>query len=79
MIAQARRLAPGVDFRQGDMLTLDDPEETWAGLAAIYSMIHIPRDEMARALMELRRVLGPGGILLLAFHSGDDVLHLDEG
>jgi SAM-dependent methyltransferase len=33
---------------------------------------------MAHALGELWRVLRPGGILLLAFHIGDDSIHLDE-
>jgi SAM-dependent methyltransferase len=31
-----------------------------------------------RALRELRRVLRPGGRLLLAFHIGDEVKHLEE-
>ena len=33
---------------------------------------------MRAALGELRRVLRPGGLLLLAFHIGDEVIHLDE-
>jgi SAM-dependent methyltransferase len=33
---------------------------------------------MARALGELRRVLRPDGLLLLAFHIGDHTVHLDE-
>jgi SAM-dependent methyltransferase len=78
MVEQARRLTAGVEFRQGDMMALDAPDEAWAGIAAFYSIIHIPRGDMARALGELRRVLRPGGLLLLAFHIGDDTIHLDE-
>ena len=78
MVERARRLTPGVEFRQGDMMALDAPDEAWAGIVAFYSIIHIPRGDMAQALGELRRVLRPGGRLLLAFHIGDDTLHLDE-
>jgi SAM-dependent methyltransferase len=78
MVERARRLTPGVDFRQGDMMALDAPDGAWAGIVAFYSIIHIHRNEMALALSELRRVLRPGGVLLLAFHIGDDTIHLDE-
>ncbi len=78
MIERARSLTPDVDFRQGNMLALDVPDESWAGIAAFYSLIHIARNELPRALGELRRVLKPGGLLLMAFHIGDETLHLDE-
>jgi SAM-dependent methyltransferase len=78
MVERARRLTPGVKFEQGDMLALDVVDGTWAGIAALYSIIHIPPTELVRALQELRRVLRPGGMLLLAFHIGDETLHLDE-
>jgi SAM-dependent methyltransferase len=78
MVERARGLTTGVEFRQGDMTALDAPDATWAGIVAFYSIIHIPREDMARALAELRRVLRPGGMLLLAFHIGDDTVHLDE-
>ena len=78
MIDRARRLTPGVEFLQGDMRGLDTPDETWAGITAFYSLIHIPRGDITRALGELRRVLQPGGLLLLAFHIGDETIHLDE-
>lgn len=78
MVERARCLVPGVDFRQGDMMALDAPDGAWAGIAAFYSIIHIPRRDIVPALGELRRVLLPGGLLLLAFHLGDETVHLDE-
>src|SRR6266550_7964467 len=78
MVEQARRLTPGVEFRQGDMMALDAPDAAWAAIASFYSIIHIPRSDMARTLGELWRVLRPDGTLLMAFHIGDDTIHLDE-
>jgi hypothetical protein len=48
------------------------------GIAAYYSIIHIPRDEVVATLVELGRVLQPDGLLLLAFHIGLDELHEAE-
>jgi len=78
MVNHARRLNPGIEFRQGDMLSLDDEDGTWDGIAAFYSIIHVPRHRVVGALREIKRVLRPGGLLLLAFHIGDDILHLDD-
>jgi SAM-dependent methyltransferase len=78
MVERARRLNPGIDFQQGDMLALDAKDDAFAGIVAFYSLIHIPRGDVVRALRELRRVLRPGGVLLLAVHIGDEVVHLDE-
>jgi SAM-dependent methyltransferase len=78
MIERARRLVSGAEFRQGDMLALNEPDEAFAGIAAFYSLIHVPRESLPLALVELRRVLKPGGLLLLAFHIGDETIHLDE-
>ena len=78
MIECARRLHPGIDFQQADMEALPVPDEAWAGIAAFYSLIHVPRERIVAALRELRRVLQPRGLLLLAFHVGTEVVHLDE-
>ncbi len=78
MVHHARRLNPGIEFRQGDMRSLDIEDGTWGGIAAFYSIIHIPQPDVVAVLREMKRVLRPGGLLLLAFHIGDDVLHLDE-
>jgi SAM-dependent methyltransferase len=79
MVQQAQSLNPDIPFRQGDMLSLDDvADNSYGGIAAFYSIIHIPRRKMARALQELKRVLRPKGVLLLTFHIGKEIKHLDE-
>jgi SAM-dependent methyltransferase len=78
MLATARRLNPGMALLCGDMLALAVRDHAFAGLAAFYSIIHVPRAEVPRALREMRRVLRPAGQLLLAFHRGGEVLHTEE-
>src|SRR5262245_44613201 len=34
MVERARRLTPGLAFRQGYMMALDVPDQTWAGITA---------------------------------------------
>ena len=78
MLAQAAALNPDIKFRVGDMSALNEPDGAWAGIAAFYSIIHIPPGEVVAALKEMRRVLQPGGLLLLAFHIGDEVARPEE-
>jgi SAM-dependent methyltransferase len=78
MIAEARRLNPEIPFHQGDMLALPDMDNAWGGIAAFYCIIHIPREQVVDALREMKRVLKPGGVLLLTFHIGEEVKHIEE-
>jgi SAM-dependent methyltransferase len=78
MVELARQLNPGIEFRQGNLLWLHLEEGVWGGIVAFYSIIHIPRNEVRAALAEMRRVLRPGGILLLSFHVGVEFVHLEE-
>src|SRR5688500_1925488 len=74
VIAHARQLNPGIDFTQGNMLALDVVDAVWGGIVAFYSLIHIPRADLSTVLREFKRALRPGGVLLLAFHRGDDTV-----
>lgn len=78
MVAEARRLNPEVHFHQGDMLSLPDADASWGGIAAFYCIIHIPREGIVDALREMKRVLKPGGVLLVTFHIGTEIKHLDQ-
>jgi SAM-dependent methyltransferase len=78
MLEEARRLNPDIRFRQGNMLALDLPDGTLAGIAAFYAIVNIPQKSLPVVFREMARVLQPGGLLLLAFHIGDETLHEDE-
>ena len=78
MIDSARQRSPDIEFRVGDMRALDLPDGALAGIVAFYSLIHIGEPEMRATLRELRRVLAPGGLLLVAFHIGEETVHRDE-
>lgn len=78
MVELARLRNPGIEFHQGDMTALDVADESWAGIAAFYSIIHIAPELMNHTLGELWRVLRPNGLFLLSFHIGTETLHLDE-
>ena len=75
---RARQLNPEIKFEQGNMFALNAADATWAGIVAFYSIIHIPRTGHVPVLSEMRRVLRSGGLLLLAFYVGDEVVHFAE-
>ena len=78
MLEQARQLNPDISFREGNMLALDLQDGTLAGIAAFYAIVNIPKESLPLVFQEMQRVLRPGGLLLLAFHMGDQTLHEDE-
>ena len=78
MIAEAQRLNPEIPFHQGNMLALPDADNSWGGIAAFYCIIHIPREQIVDALREMKRVLKPGGVLLVTFHIGAEIKHIEE-
>ncbi len=82
MVELARRAHPGLRFHVGSMTSLGLPNETLGGIVALYSVIHVPDDHLPTVFAEFRRVLVPGGHVLLAFQAGDEDgsghLHLAE-
>lgn len=64
----ARRLCPGVDFRHMDATLLEFPNESFDVVISVEAAFHFATRE--RFLREVRRVLKPGGRIVLA-----DVLH----
>jgi len=68
MVAIARERTPGLTFAVGSMLALSAGDEAWAGVVALYSIIHLAPRERVTAFREFARVIRPGGWLLVSFH-----------
>ncbi|WP_433871677.1 class I SAM-dependent methyltransferase [Saccharopolyspora sp. CA-218241] len=70
MLARARHRAElsgrELDARVGDAQRLEFPDDSFDAVVATFSLCAIPDD--AAAVAEMRRVLRPGGMLLLADH-----------
>ena len=79
MVGIARRDHPGVRFEVGSMTDLPLADNSVGALVAFWSLIHIPDDEIPTVLAQFRRVVRPGGPVLIGFHVGDVSRLLTEG
>jgi SAM-dependent methyltransferase len=81
-LAHARAAHPGVAFRRGSLADLGaDPgvaDGSVAGILAWYSLIHLPPADVDGVLAGFRRVLAPGGRLVVGFVDGAEVEPFDH-
>jgi SAM-dependent methyltransferase len=70
MIGVAQHSYPGLRFETGSMTDLRLADASVAGLLSFWSLVHTPDDEFPGIFAHFRRVLRPGGLLLLGFHAG---------
>ena len=78
MLEVARRRVPGGEFVHGNMLALPQPDGSFAGCVAMYSLHHLARTDLPRALAEIRRVLAADAPFLLALHCGHGRVRADH-
>ena len=78
MIDCAASLNPAMDFRVGDMRHLDVASASLAGVVLFYAVVHFADSDLVALMSEMRRVLIPGGLALVSFHIGDEVVHRDD-
>ena len=77
-VAEAARRHPHIAFEKGDMLALPLADGAAAGIVAFYSIVHFSPEQLRTSIREMGRVMRPGAPLLIAFHIGDEVVHVDE-
>lgn len=72
MVAVARRAYPDLRFDVGTLTATALGDGAAGGVVAWYSIIHTPPEQLPEIVAEFRRVLCPGGHLLLAFQAGNE-------
>jgi len=68
----------GVAAVAGSLTSLPLGRGVLGGAVAFYCLIHLDDEGLEAAARELARVIEVGGPLLVAFHAGQEVRHLDE-
>lgn len=71
MLERARQRFPAVTLVQDDALLVRVQAETFAGIVARYSLIHVPPDRLPAVLSAWVSRLQPGGPVLTAFQALD--------
>jgi len=79
MVRRAQRDHPGFDTRVGSISALPFPDGSFDGLFSWYSTIHTPDPELGVVFAEARRVLRPGGHVLVAFQAGTGTREVGQG
>lgn len=77
-VAHARATYPQVRYEVGSLTDLDLPDGSVAGLLAWYSLIHLTPTAFDDALAGLRRLVPPGGTVVLGLVDGDDLGPFDH-
>jgi SAM-dependent methyltransferase len=77
-LAYAKAAHPDGRYELGSMRNLAAPDASVAGVLSWYSTIHVPPQDLDGVLAELRRVMAPGGRLVIGFFEGDEIAAFDH-
>ncbi len=69
-VAHARKAHPAARFEVGSMTDIGRPDGSVAGVLTWYSIIHLDPEQAHGVFTEIRRLLAPGGTLVVGFFEG---------
>jgi len=77
-VEMARALHPDMSFSREDIVRMRFDRGVFDGVISYYSIIHTPKKLVGRIFAEIRRVLKPGGYLLVAVKAGSGEGYVKE-
>ena len=77
-LALAQQNVPMAKYVLADMTELDFPEDSFDAVAAFYSLIHVPCQELAELLRKIASWLRPGGLVVATMGAHSSEADFDE-
>ncbi|MBU0998824.1 methyltransferase domain-containing protein [Patescibacteria group bacterium] len=71
-VKMASKNVPNAKFMQMDMRNLDFPENTFDGIWACASFLHVPKEDAKNTLLGFRKILKPAGLIYLSVKQGNE-------
>jgi ubiquinone/menaquinone biosynthesis C-methylase UbiE len=71
-VKMASQNVPNAEFMQMDMRNLDFPENTFDGIWACASFLHVPKEDAKNTLLGFRKILKPAGLIYLSVKQGNE-------
>jgi SAM-dependent methyltransferase len=78
MINVATEINPDIKFIIDNMIDSKLVDESIGGAISFYSIVHLDYKQIEQVVKQMWRVLENEGVLFLAFHVGDSILHVEE-
>ena len=78
MLKLARRCSPEAKFYKRDMERMRFADNSFDGVLAIYSIIHVPRTDHESIFKKISRITKPNGIVLLSVGGSDLENYFDD-
>ena len=69
MLNLAKKIFPKAKFIKMAMTDIDFPENSFDGLTAFYSIIHVPREKQADLFKRIHKILKPNGTMMISMGS----------
>ena len=71
-VKMASQNVPNAKFIQMDMRNLDFPENSFDGIWACASFLHVPKEDAKNTLLGFRKILKPAGLIYLSVKQGNE-------
>jgi ubiquinone/menaquinone biosynthesis C-methylase UbiE len=79
MLNLARQKFPQIDFREQDIRDLNFPPESFDGIIASCSLIHIPKKDVPSLIESFHKILKKEGVIYIALQGGkSEEIYIDE-